>query len=81
MSWTRPTVSRRAGKAGCASAASRRPTRRNAVSSATAEEGEARSLWDIINGVTASARAIVHTDDRVALEREAGKLMRFVADK
>lgn len=56
------------------------PQAKNAIASAVAEEGEARSLWDIINGVTASARAISHTDARVELEAKAGKLMRFVAD-
>lgn len=51
---------------------------KNAVATAKAEEGEARSLWDIINGVTAYARSITHTDDRVKLETQAGKLMRYV---
>jgi hypothetical protein len=39
------------------------------------EAGEPRSLWDIINGVTASAREIPYTDQRVKLETQAGKLM------
>jgi hypothetical protein len=52
---------------------------RNAVNSAVAEEGEVRSLWDIINGVTASARSITHTDERVNLEKRAGRLMERVA--
>ena len=51
---------------------------KNAVASAREEEGEARSLWDIINGVTATARRIRHTDSRVALEEKAGNLMRYV---
>jgi hypothetical protein len=50
----------------------------NAVKTAQAEEGEARSLWDIVQGITASARQIAHTDERVAVERAAGKLMRYV---
>lgn len=45
------------------------------VDAAVAEEGKARSLWDIVNGVTAYARSIQHTDERVALETKAGKLM------
>jgi len=45
------------------------------VQSATAEEGGARSLWDIVNGITAYARSVPHTDERVALETKAGKLM------
>ena len=51
---------------------------KNAVSAAMAEEGEARSLWDIINGLTALARQIPHTDERVKVETAAGKLMRYV---
>ena len=54
---------------------------KSAIETAQAEEGEARSLWDIINGVTASARAIIHTDERVKLETAAGKLMRYAVDR
>ncbi len=40
------------------------------------EEGHrARSLWDVVNGLTAKARTINHQDERVALERQAGALM------
>lgn len=46
---------------------------------AVAEEGQARSIWDIVNGVTAYARSIPQTDARVALEVQAGKLMDFAA--
>lgn len=49
------------------------------VQSAQAEEGEARSLWDIVNGATAYARQIPHTDERVKVEAVAGKLMQVVA--
>lgn len=49
------------------------------VDSAVAEEGKARSVWDIINGVTGYARSIPHTDARVELEAKAGKLMELVA--
>lgn len=48
------------------------------VQAATAEEGQARSLWDIVNGVTAFARSIPHADERVELEAKAGKLMDMV---
>jgi len=51
---------------------------KNAVNFAEAEEGEARSLWDIIQGATASARSITHTDSRVRLETAAGKLLKYV---
>jgi hypothetical protein len=46
-----------------------------AVDSAVAEEGRARSIWDVVNGITAYARSITHTDERVSLEAKAGKLM------
>ena len=51
---------------------------RRAVENARAEQGEDRSLWDIIQGITASARSIQHTDTRVAVETQAGNLMRYV---
>lgn len=52
---------------------------KGSVDSAVAEEGKARSLWDIVNGVTAYARSIQHTDSRVELETKAGKLMEMAA--
>jgi hypothetical protein len=52
---------------------------KNSVAAAQAEEGQARSLWDIINGITAYARGIANTDERVAVERQAGNLMQLVA--
>jgi hypothetical protein len=51
-----------------------------AVQSAEVEEGEAKSLWQIINGLTAHARTIPHTDARVELETSAGKLMKYVTN-
>lgn len=48
------------------------------IDAAVAEEGKARSLWDIVNGVTAYARSLTHTDARVELEAKAGKLMELV---
>ncbi len=51
---------------------------KNSVAAAQAEEGDARSLWDIVQGVTAYARTIPHTDERVSLERQAGKLLELV---
>lgn len=45
------------------------------VEMARAEEGRARSYWDIVNGVTAYARSVTHTDERVTLEAKAGKIM------
>lgn len=49
------------------------------VQAAVAEEGQARSVWDIINGVTAYARSLKFTDERVSLERKAGELAKKVA--
>jgi len=47
----------------------------NAINHAREEEGQARSLLDIVNGITASARSIGRTDARVDLERRAGRLL------
>jgi hypothetical protein len=52
---------------------------KGSVETAVAEQGGARSLWDIVNGVTAYARSVTHTDERVQLETRAGKLMELVA--
>ena len=49
------------------------------VESAQAEEGQARSVWDIVNGITAYARSIPHTDERIAVETKAGKIMADLA--
>jgi len=44
------------------------------------EEGHApTSIWDMVQGITAMARSIPQQDDRVALERVAGKLLDKVA--
>lgn len=56
-----------------------RPEADSAVKFAQAEEGDARTLWQIVNGVTAYARTIEHTDSRVELEQKAGKLMTLVS--
>jgi len=48
-----------------------------AITTAIASEGEARTVWQVINGVTAYARSIQHTDLRVGLEKKAGSLMSF----
>ena len=52
---------------------------KGSVETARAEEGQARSVWDIVNGITAYARSIANTNDRVDLEIQAGKLMEAVA--
>lgn len=38
------------------------------------------SVWDVVTGLTAYARTIPHQDERVKLEREAGKLLDLVAN-
>lgn len=53
---------------------------KSTVAAAQSEEGQARSLWDIVQGVTAHARSIQHTDERVKVESLAGKLMQTVAE-
>lgn len=55
------------------------PTAKAAVTRAIAEEGQARSLWDIVNGLTAEARDVPFQDQRVALEARAGDLLKVVA--
>lgn len=42
------------------------------------EEGDARTLWQIHNGLTASARQYAHVDTRLNLEKRAGKLLELV---
>jgi hypothetical protein len=42
---------------------------------AKAEEGGARTVWEITNGGTALARSIPHADERVKLERRMSRLL------
>jgi len=37
------------------------------------------SVWDFVQGITAIARDIGHTDDRITLERQAGNLLKKAA--
>ena len=39
------------------------------------EEGDARTLWQLVNGGTALARAMRHADTRVAFERRMSRLL------
>ena len=39
------------------------------------EEGDPTTLWNVVQGVSAYARSIEHTDTRVALEKAAGSLL------
>jgi len=53
---------------------------REAVTYALNEEGKCATLWDLIQGLTASARDYVHLDSRNNLEERAGKLLAIVAN-
>ena len=46
---------------------------------AVAEEGRCASVWDVAQGLSASARSLQYTDARVDLERRAGKMIEKVA--
>jgi Domain of unknown function (DUF932) len=48
------------------------------VALAEQEEGNPTSLWNVVQGVTAYARSIEHTDSRVDVERRAGSLLQVV---
>ncbi len=52
---------------------------RKIVETAKAEEGGARTVWELVNGGTALARSIPYNDDRVALERRVSGLLRAAA--
>ncbi|HXO20948.1 MAG TPA: hypothetical protein VOA87_13620 [Thermoanaerobaculia bacterium] len=49
------------------------------IRTAKAEEGGARTLWEVVNGGTAIARAIAHADERVNLERRVSRLLKAAA--
>lgn len=57
-----------------------RSAARAVLDSVFKDEGhKARSLWDVVQGVTAKARDIPHQDRRIDVERTAGKLMDLVS--
>lgn len=41
------------------------------------EDRPIETVWDVVTAATAAARTIQHQDSRVAMEREAGELLRF----
>lgn len=51
---------------------------KRAIAHAESEEGQCASLWDYINGVTASARLIAFADAKAELEARGGKLLKLV---
>lgn len=56
-----------------------RPETREAVESAKREEGDCRSLWQLVQGFTAYARGFDFIDSRVDLETRAGRLLNLTA--
>ncbi len=52
---------------------------REAISCAIKEEGECRTLWDLVQGYTAYARDFDFVDARIDLEKRAGQLLNLVA--
>jgi hypothetical protein len=51
----------------------------SAIDFAKSEEGEAKTLWQLVQGFTAYARGFDYIDARVDLEARAGKLLNLVA--
>jgi Domain of unknown function (DUF932) len=53
---------------------------RNMIAAHDADEGRPiETIWDAVTGITAYARGIQHQDQRVDIERQAGKLLDLVA--
>ena len=50
-----------------------------AVNFAKSEEGECRTLWQLVQGFTAYARGFEYVDTRVDLEKRAGALLELVS--
>lgn len=50
-----------------------------AIDFAKAEEGDCRTLWHVVQGLTAYARGFDFVDSRIDLETRAGKLLNLVA--
>ena len=42
------------------------------------EQRKLRTIWDVTQGITAVARKIPHQDERLSLEREAGKILQKI---
>jgi hypothetical protein len=52
---------------------------KRAIAAAQTEEGSLRSLWDLVNGFTATARMMAFADAKADLEARAGKLMKVAS--
>ena len=55
-----------------------RPEVRQAMAYAKREEGDFRTVWQFVSGLTASARDIEHIDTRSDLEKRAGRIMESI---
>lgn len=53
---------------------------KSAIDFAKAEEGDCRTLWHAVQGMTAYARGFDYVDARVDLESRAGKLLNIVSN-
>jgi hypothetical protein len=53
--------------------------RKSAIAFAKSEEGECRTLWDLVQGFTAYARGFDYLDSRTDLEKRAGSLLKLVS--
>jgi len=51
---------------------------KSAIDFAKAEEGDCRTLWQLVQGFTAYARGFDYVDSRIDLETRAGKLLNVV---
>jgi hypothetical protein len=51
---------------------------KSAIASAKSEEGDCRTLWHVVQGLTAYARGFDFIDSRTDLETRAGKLLELV---
>jgi hypothetical protein len=56
-----------------------KPEVRSAIDFAKSEEGDCRTLWQLVQGFTAYARGFDYIDARVDLETRAGKLLNLVS--
>lgn len=54
---------------------------KRAIATANTEEGRCATLWDLVNGFTATARMMAFADAKADLETRAGKLMKIVEEK
>jgi hypothetical protein len=50
------------------------------IETAKAEENEFKTSWSIAQGITAHARSIGYTDQRIQLEKEAGKILEITTE-